>query len=152
MPAILSQLKSIWKSPRKQGFFWHCLIHFDVFWSLCIMGEMLAQKENSFICEKKWLGPLGVHQLWKEFFWAQTATVLRCGLLFVSCSMFGGLSHYCLRLQIKSISKLSPWPIQSVPLTLFMYFEYFVYSLMIAWTAISDRHTNLCKHLISQVF
>ena len=37
---------------------------------------------------------------------------------------------------------LSPWPIQSVPLTHLIYFEYFVYSLMIAWTTISDRQIS----------
>ena len=45
-----------------------------------------------------------------------------------------------------SYRKLSRSPIQFVPpaLTLFVFFEYLVYSLMIAWTAISD----ICQHRV----
>ena len=50
---IALKMKKIWKSQRKQGFFWHLFFNFDDFWSLCLLGAILAQKENSFICEKK---------------------------------------------------------------------------------------------------
>ena len=46
---IAPKLKNIWKSLRKQGFFWHFFFNFDGFWSLCLLRAILAQKENSFI-------------------------------------------------------------------------------------------------------
>ena len=53
---IAPKLKNIWKSLRKQGLFWHFFFNFNGFWSLCLLGAILAQKENSFICKKKkWL-------------------------------------------------------------------------------------------------
>ena len=78
---IAPKLKNIRKSLRKQGFFWHLFFNFDGFWSLCLLGAILAQKENSFICKKKnvifwhpW-DPWGRVNSGKKFFWVQTATV-----------------------------------------------------------------------------
>ena len=39
---------------KKTGFFWHFFFNFDVFWSLCLLEAILAQKENSFIWKKMW--------------------------------------------------------------------------------------------------
>ena len=50
---IAPKLKNIWKSLRKQGFFDMFFFNFDGFWSLCLLGAILAQKENNFICRKK---------------------------------------------------------------------------------------------------
>jgi hypothetical protein len=50
---IAPKLKNIRKSLRKQGFFWHFFFNFDGFWSLCLLGVILSQMENSFICKKK---------------------------------------------------------------------------------------------------
>ena len=46
---IAPKLKNIRKSLGKQGFFWHFFFNFDGFWSLCLWGAILAQKENTFI-------------------------------------------------------------------------------------------------------
>ena len=72
---IAPKLKNIRKSLRKQGFF-------DIFSSsLCLLGAILAEKENNFICKKK----CDVWHPWDSwgrvnsgrifFFWVQTATV-----------------------------------------------------------------------------
>ena len=50
---IAPNLKNIQKSLRKQGFFDIFSSIMMVFLSLCLFGAILAQKENSFICEKK---------------------------------------------------------------------------------------------------
>ena len=50
---IAPKLKNIQNSARKLCFFWHFFFNFDDFWSLCLLGAILAQRENSFICEKK---------------------------------------------------------------------------------------------------
>ena len=39
---IAPKLKNIWKSLRKQGFFWHFFPILTVFWSLCLFGAILA--------------------------------------------------------------------------------------------------------------
>ena len=64
---IAPKLKNIRKCLRKQGFFDIFSSILMVFLSLCLLGAILAQKENTFICEKKCdfltpLGPLGVDQ------------------------------------------------------------------------------------------
>ena len=50
---IAPKLKNIWKYLRKQGFFdiFSSILMF--FLSLCILGAILAQKRNSFICKKR---------------------------------------------------------------------------------------------------
>ena len=48
-----SKLKNIQKCLRKQGFFDIFSSILMVFLSLCLLGAILAQKENAFICEKK---------------------------------------------------------------------------------------------------
>ena len=50
---IAPKLKNIWKYLRKQGFFDIFSSILMVFLSLCLLGAILAQKENTFICEKK---------------------------------------------------------------------------------------------------
>ena len=61
---IAPKMKKIQNNLRKQGVFLHFFSILMVFWSLCLFGAILAQKLNSFICEKKSdfltpLGPLG---------------------------------------------------------------------------------------------
>ena len=61
---IALKLKNIKKSLRKQGFFDDFFSILTVFCSFYILSAILAQKENSFICEKKCdfltpMGPLG---------------------------------------------------------------------------------------------
>ena len=70
---IALKLKNIWKSPRRQGFFDIVSSILMVFWSLCLLEAILAQKENSFICEKKkWLfdtpGTTGGRSIVERFF------------------------------------------------------------------------------------
>ena len=78
---IAPKLKNIWKGLRRQGFFDCFPFNFDVFWSLCLLGAILAQKENSFIFRKKnvifWhpRDPWGRINSGKNFFEVQTATV-----------------------------------------------------------------------------
>ena len=50
---IAPKLKNIRKCLRKQGFFDIFSSILMVFLSLCLLGAILAQKENTFICEKK---------------------------------------------------------------------------------------------------
>ena len=50
---IAPKMKKIWNTLRKQGFFLHFFSILMVFQSLCLFGAILAQKLNSFICEKK---------------------------------------------------------------------------------------------------
>ena len=50
---IAPKMKKIQNNLRKQGFFLHFIPILMVFWSLCFLGAILAQKLNSFICEKK---------------------------------------------------------------------------------------------------
>ena len=78
---IAPKLKNIQKCLRKQGFSWHFFFNFDGFWSLCLLRAILAQKENSFIFEKKivifwhpW-DSWGCVNSGKKFFLVQTATV-----------------------------------------------------------------------------
>ena len=50
---IIPKLKNIQKYLRKQAFFDIFSSTLMVFLSLCLLGAILAQKENTFICEKK---------------------------------------------------------------------------------------------------
>jgi len=50
---IIPKLKNIQKYLRKQAFFDIFSSTLMVFLSLCLLGAILAQNENSFICEKK---------------------------------------------------------------------------------------------------
>ena len=78
---IAPKLRNIQKSPRKQGLFDIFSSILMVFWSLCLLGAILAQKENIFICRKKNLifwhpwDPWGRVNSGKNFFGVQTATV-----------------------------------------------------------------------------
>ena len=79
---IAPKLKNIRKCLRKQGFFDIFSSILMVFLSLCLLGAILAQKENTFICEKKnvifrhpW-DPWGRINSGKNFFRVQTATVI----------------------------------------------------------------------------
>ena len=79
---IAPKLRNIQKSPRKQGLIDIFSSILMVFWSLCPLGAILAQKENIFICRKKNLifwhpwDPWGRVNSGKNFFGVQTATVL----------------------------------------------------------------------------
>ena len=64
---IAPKFKNIWKYLWKHGFFNIFSSILMVFLSLCLLGAILAQKENTSICEKKSyfltpLGPLGARQ------------------------------------------------------------------------------------------
>ena len=78
---IAPKLKNIRKYLRKQGFFDIFSSILMVFLSLCLLSAILAQKENTFIFEKKCdfltpLGPLGGGSIVERiFFRVQTATV-----------------------------------------------------------------------------
>ena len=78
---IAPKLKNIWKSLRKHGFFDIFSSILMVFWSLCLLGAILAQRENSFICEKKNVIFWHLWDPWvrvnsgKKFLGVQTATV-----------------------------------------------------------------------------
>ena len=50
---IAPKMKKIQNTLRKQGFFYIFFSILMVFQSLCLFGAILAQKLNSFICEKK---------------------------------------------------------------------------------------------------
>ena len=78
---IAPKLKNIWKYLRKQGFFDIFSSILMVFLSLCLLEAILAQKELTFICEKKngifwhpW-DPWGRINSGKNIFGVQTATV-----------------------------------------------------------------------------
>jgi hypothetical protein len=78
---IAPKLRNIWKYLRKQGFFDIFSSILMGFLSLCLLEAILAQKENTFICEKKnvivwhpW-DPWGRINSGNNFFRVQTATV-----------------------------------------------------------------------------